>query len=70
MPSRGGAVTLCADRLTDNELVLHTKGRDAELKELLADPSKRPLIFKLIPLLGRVDPAVKAVVIDAAAMEI
>ncbi|MBC7980850.1 MAG: hypothetical protein H7Y36_09835 [Armatimonadetes bacterium] len=62
-----GAVTWCADRLTADELVRHTKGRDAELNELLAYPSARPLIFKLMPLFGRLDPAVEKVVAHAIA---
>ena len=64
------ALYICAERLTDDELVRHTKGRGAELKELLADPSKRSLILKLMPLLGRLDPDVESVVALASAPEI
>lgn len=61
------AVKVCADRLSDDELVRHSAGCGEALSTLLEFEPSHPLKLKLASLFGRLDPAVEFVVTLALA---
>lgn len=61
------AVTWCADRLTDDELVRHTAGCGEAVRALLEFEPAHSLKFKLGALIGRLDPDLETVVALAIA---
>ena len=64
------AVKLCADRLTDDDLVRHSAGCGKALSTLLEFEPSHPLKFRLASLFGRLDPAVESVVTLALAVAV